>query len=202
MGWWDPLAPPGCRGPGGRSPPSGHYWSPTGPFVGPEGDMVHAKSQQEAIAALKAEATAAEAARARVAAAAHVDLHDTYWIGRVDNFFEGTIDEVGFYAAALSSGDVGLLFSAGANLGTQATYLFAGNADDAVQSQGVEIQEIDDQNNSSNDNITSIGNTSNEIAGSEEEVQRIQSRIEEIEKNIQTSDHSYTLYIFHYVNTL
>ena len=35
-----------------------------------------------------------------------VDLHEQYWIGKVDNYFVGTIDEVGFYDYVLSAADV------------------------------------------------------------------------------------------------
>ena len=45
-------------------------------------------------------------------AASNVDLHDTYTIGRVDNFFSGTIDEVAFYTMELSSSDVSAIFAA------------------------------------------------------------------------------------------
>jgi hypothetical protein len=36
----------------------------------------------------------------------HVDLHDTYEIGHVDNFFNGVIDEVAFYTMALSDAEI------------------------------------------------------------------------------------------------
>jgi hypothetical protein len=36
----------------------------------------------------------------------HVDLHETYEIGHVDNFFNGVIDEVAFYAMALSDDEI------------------------------------------------------------------------------------------------
>eukprot|EP01051_Picozoa_sp_SAG22_P014695 SAG22_NODE_1821_length_3512_cov_3.979197_1_plen_729_part_10 len=67
-----------------------------------------------------------------VAAAAHVDLHDSYTIGKVDNWFLGTIDEVSMYNVALAPGDVALMYAAGAVYSTVATYLFAGNADDTT----------------------------------------------------------------------
>ena len=49
-------------------------------------------------------------------AGAHVDLHDVYEIGRVDNFFYGTIDEVGFYDFQLSATDVENLHTAQATV--------------------------------------------------------------------------------------
>ena len=36
----------------------------------------------------------------------HVDLHETYEIGHVDNFFNGVIDEVAFYTMALSDAEI------------------------------------------------------------------------------------------------
>ena len=68
-------------------------------------------------------------------AAAHVDLHDTYYIGKVDNLFSGTIDDVAFYGMALSGSDVGAIYAAQSDASTTttiATYLFTGNADDAA----------------------------------------------------------------------
>eukprot|EP01052_Picozoa_sp_SAG31_P019047 SAG31_NODE_1374_length_8594_cov_57.759623_2_plen_617_part_00 len=46
------------------------------------------------------------------AAAAHVDLHDSYWLGKVDNFFIGTIDEVAFFDFMLSAREVNVMYSA------------------------------------------------------------------------------------------
>ena len=37
----------------------------------------------------------------------HVDLHATYEIGHVDNFFTGVIDEVAFYAMAVGEDAIG-----------------------------------------------------------------------------------------------
>jgi hypothetical protein len=41
----------------------------------------------------------------------HVDLHETYEIGHVDNFFQGVIDEVSFYTSAMASGDVASMYA-------------------------------------------------------------------------------------------
>jgi hypothetical protein len=43
-------------------------------------------------------------------AAVTVDLHGSYWVGKVDNFFMGTIDDVAFYSYALSAADIAQLF--------------------------------------------------------------------------------------------
>ena len=45
-------------------------------------------------------------------AAAHVDLHDSYQIGKVDNWFVGVIDEVSFYNLAMNSADVAAVYAA------------------------------------------------------------------------------------------
>ena len=69
-----------------------------------------------------------------VAAAAHVDLHDTFTIGKVDNFFNGTIDDVAFYTMALSASDVGAIFAATGDLtlNSEAGVVVAGAANDAT----------------------------------------------------------------------
>jgi hypothetical protein len=43
----------------------------------------------------------------------HVDLHDTYTIGQVDNFFQGVIDEVQFYSFGVSAADAENMYSTG-----------------------------------------------------------------------------------------
>ena len=45
-------------------------------------------------------------------AAQNVQLSDNYWIGHVDNYFTGTIDEVGIYDYGLSAEDVAALYDA------------------------------------------------------------------------------------------
>jgi hypothetical protein len=45
-----------------------------------------------------------------VAAGDRIDRTDLYFIGKVDNFFSGTIDEVSFYPMALSASDVEFLY--------------------------------------------------------------------------------------------
>ena len=68
----------------------------------------------------------------------HVDLHSSYEIGHVDNFFQGVIDEVSFYSFALTTEDIGPMYSlASSGMTVQNTashlakYLFNGNAQDA-----------------------------------------------------------------------
>ena len=41
----------------------------------------------------------------------HVDLHETYEIGHVDNWFQGVIDEVSFFSFALNEEDVGPIYA-------------------------------------------------------------------------------------------
>ena len=43
-------------------------------------------------------------------AAQNVQLSDNYWIGHVDNYFTGTIDEVGIFDYGLSAEDVAALY--------------------------------------------------------------------------------------------
>ena len=50
-------------------------------------------------------------------AAQNVQLSDNYWIGHVDNYFTGTIDEVGIYDYGLSAEDVAALYDATSVLG-------------------------------------------------------------------------------------
>jgi hypothetical protein len=69
-----------------------------------------------------------------VEAAAAVDLHEIYTIGKVDNNFIGSIDEVAFYDFAVSAADIAVIYTSTSPSGTadgaSAVYLFNGNFDD------------------------------------------------------------------------
>jgi hypothetical protein len=62
------------------------------------------------------------------AAASNFDVLDHYWIGRQDNYFSGTIDEVAFFKHALSADDVSAIYGEHDRTGGSTTPLSLGSS--------------------------------------------------------------------------